>query len=133
MTASSRHAARMARNADSHRNFAPIPPSAHRDADGTSVPGTKPWRRPMRSRITCYSLAFALAVLPLPAGLSSAMARPTVEVAFVLDTTGSMSQLIEGAKRKIWSIATAIVDSNPDADIRMGLVAYRDIGDDYVT
>jgi hypothetical protein len=24
-------------------------------------------------------------------------------------------------------------DSNPDADIRMGLVAYRDIGDDYVT
>jgi uncharacterized protein YegL len=51
----------------------------------------------------------------------------------VLDTTGSMGGLIEGAKRKIWSIATAIVDSNPDADIRMGLVAYRDIGDDYVT
>ena len=44
-----------------------------------------------------------------------------------------MGGLIEGAKRKIWSIATAIVDSNPDADIRMGLVAYRDIGDDYVT
>ncbi|MCP3462377.1 VWA domain-containing protein [Bradyrhizobium sp. CCGUVB23] len=87
----------------------------------------------MRSRITRYSLAFALAVLPLPAGLSSAMARPTVEVAFVLDTTGSMSRLIEGAKRKIWSIATAIVDSNPDANIRMGLVAYRDIGDEYVT
>ena len=61
------------------------------------------------------------------------IAKPTVEVAFVLDTTGSMGGLIEGAKRKIWSIATAIVDSNPDADIRMGLVAYRDIGDDYVT
>ena len=44
-----------------------------------------------------------------------------------------MGGLIEGAKRKIWSIATAIVDSNPEADIRMGLVAYRDIGDDYVT
>jgi hypothetical protein len=44
-----------------------------------------------------------------------------------------MGGLIEGAKRKIWSIATAIVDSNPDAEIRMGLVAYRDIGDDYVT
>jgi hypothetical protein len=51
----------------------------------------------------------------------------------VLDTTGSMGGLIEGAKRKIWSIATAIVDANPDAEIRMGLVAYRDIGDDYVT
>ncbi|MEP7032054.1 MAG: VWA domain-containing protein, partial [Pseudolabrys sp.] len=41
--------------------------------------------------------------------------------------------LIEGAKRKIWSIATAIVDANPDAEIRMGLVAYRDVGDEYVT
>ena len=83
--------------------------------------------------ITLRSLAFALATLPLSAGLSQAIARPAVEVAFVLDTTGSMGGLIEGAKRKIWSIATAIVDSNPDADIRMGLVAYRDIGDDYVT
>jgi von Willebrand factor type A domain-containing protein len=59
--------------------------------------------------------------------------KPVVEVAFVLDTTGSMASLIEGAKRKIWSIATAIVDANPHADIRMGLVAYRDIGDEYVT
>ena len=54
-------------------------------------------------------------------------------MAFVLDTTGSMAGLIEGAKRKIWSIATSIVETNPDAEIRMGLVAYRDIGDDYVT
>ena len=87
----------------------------------------------MKPGFTLRSLAFALATLPLSAGLSSALAKPTVEVAFVLDTTGSMGGLIEGAKRKIWSIATAIVDSNPDADIRMGLVAYRDIGDDYVT
>src|ERR1700738_5410586 len=87
----------------------------------------------MKSGFTLRSLAFALATLPLPPGLSSAIAKPTVEVAFVLDTTGSMGGLIEGAKRKIWSIATAIVDSNPDAEIRMGLVAYRDIGDDYVT
>src|SRR6476660_4339921 len=85
------------------------------------------------SRITLRSLAFALATLPFSAGLAPATARPTVEVAFVLDTTGSMAQLIEGAKRKIWSIATTIVDTNPDADIRMGLVAYRDLGDDYVT
>ena len=64
---------------------------------------------------------------------SAARVKPVVEVAFVLDTTGSMGGLIEGAKRKIWSIATAIVDANPDAEIRMGLIAYRDIGDDYVT
>src|ERR1700710_52544 len=78
-------------------------------------------------------LVLAAAALLSTAAFSGANAKSTVEVAFVLDTTGSMGGLIEGAKRKIWSIATAIVDSNPDADIRMGLVAYRDIGDDYVT
>ena len=87
----------------------------------------------MKSVITRSAFALALASLPLSAGFSAAVAKPTVEVAFVLDTTGSMGGLLEGAKRKIWSIATAIVDSNPDADIRMGLVAYRDVGDDYVT
>ncbi|MDP8098501.1 vWA domain-containing protein [Pasteurella atlantica] len=55
-----------------------------------------------------------------------------VEVVFVLDTTGSMRSLIDGAKKKIWSIANTIVDINPDAEIRMALVAYRDRGDDYV-
>ena len=88
-------------------------------------------------RIVTRMLAFAtsltvLASLPFLTP-SPASAKPAVEVAFVLDTTGSMGGLIEGAKRKIWSIATAIVDTNPDADIRMGLVAYRDIGDEYVT
>lgn len=73
-------------------------------------------------------ISFGFFILPLAAN-----ARQRVEVAFVLDTTGSMAGLIEGAKRKIWSIATAIVDANPDAEIRMGLIAYRDIGDEYVT
>jgi uncharacterized protein YegL len=84
-------------------------------------------------RIATPAFALALTALSLSAGPSPALAKPAVEVAFVLDTTGSMGGLLEGAKRKIWSIATAIVDSNPDADIRMGLVAYRDIGDEYVT
>jgi Mg-chelatase subunit ChlD len=83
---------------------------------------------------------FAAALAATPAVASSeppeagkSRSKPIVEVAFVLDTTGSMGPLIEGAKRKIWSIATAIVDANPNAEIRMGLVAYRDIGDEYVT
>ncbi len=86
--------------------------------------------------MTAYlSRACALALLTASAIVSAvpAQAKPTVEVAFVLDTTGSMASLIEGAKRKIWSIATTIIDDNPGADIRMGLVAYRDIGDEYVT
>src|SRR5712664_2653685 len=87
----------------------------------------------MRPVTTIRTLAFALATLPLSAAVSTAIAKPAVEFAFVRDTTGSVSGLIASAKRKIWSIATAIVESNPDADMRMRLVAYRDIGDDYVT
>ncbi|HEX2570832.1 MAG TPA: vWA domain-containing protein [Polyangia bacterium] len=59
--------------------------------------------------------------------------RPRVEVVFALDTTGSMSGLIEGAKRKIWSIADFLASGQPRPEIRIGLVGYRDIGDDYVT
>jgi uncharacterized protein YegL len=55
-----------------------------------------------------------------------------VEVVFVLDTTGSMGDLIDGAKRKIWSIANTIVEQNPHAEIAMGLVGFRDRGDAYV-
>ena len=58
--------------------------------------------------------------------------QPRIEVAFVLDTTGSMADLIDGAKRKIWSIANTIVDIHPNANIEMALIGYRDIGDDYV-
>ncbi len=84
-------------------------------------------------RMTFAYLAL-LAGLIVPFHAQPAYAqKPVVEVAFVLDTTGSMSGLIENAKRKIWSIATSIVDANPAAEVRMALVAYRDIGDEYVT
>ena len=56
-----------------------------------------------------------------------------IEVAFVLDTTGSMGGLIDGAKRKIWGIADEIRKAHPNAEIRIGLVGYRDRGDVYVT
>lgn len=59
--------------------------------------------------------------------------RPTLEVVFVLDTTSSMSGLIEGAKEKIWSIASRMASGKPSPRIRVGLVAFRDNGDSYVT
>jgi Mg-chelatase subunit ChlD len=59
--------------------------------------------------------------------------RPKVDVVFVLDTTGSMGGLIQTAKEKIWSIATTMASAQPTPDIRIGLVAYRDRGDAYVT
>jgi Mg-chelatase subunit ChlD len=59
--------------------------------------------------------------------------RPRVEAVFVLDTTGSMSGLINAAKEKIWSIANTMASAQPAPEIRIGLVAYRDRGDAYVT
>lgn len=56
-----------------------------------------------------------------------------IEVVFVLDTTGSMAGLIQSAKDNIWSIASSMASAQSSPIIKMGLVAYRDRGDDYVT
>jgi Mg-chelatase subunit ChlD len=59
--------------------------------------------------------------------------KPKVDVVFVLDTTGSMSGLIQTAKEKIWSIASTMASAQPTPELRVGLVAFRDRGDQYVT
>jgi hypothetical protein len=74
-----------------------------------------------------------LASLLLAAVNQDAPAPPKVEVVFVLDTTGSMAGLIDAAKRKIWSIANEMLKAKPKPELRIGLVAYRDRGDAYVT
>jgi Mg-chelatase subunit ChlD len=66
-------------------------------------------------------------------GTQTNAARRAIEVVFVLDTTGSMSGLIAAAKEKIWSIASTMAQADQAPIIRMGLVAYRDRGDAYVT
>ncbi|HEY2941003.1 MAG TPA: vWA domain-containing protein [Vicinamibacteria bacterium] len=82
--------------------------------------------------MTLLALTLAVtAVSSAPARV--ALAPPRVEVAFVLDTTGSMGGLIEGAKRRIWSIARRIGEGRPRPDLRIALVGYRDLGDEYVT
>lgn len=57
----------------------------------------------------------------------------TLEMVFVLDTTGSMGGLIEGAKQRIWGIVNEVMQSASRPAVRVGLVAYRDRGDEYVT
>lgn len=59
--------------------------------------------------------------------------KPQVEIVFALDTTGSMGGLIDGAKRKIWAIANEVARAEQQPNVRIGLVAYRDRGDAYVT
>jgi Mg-chelatase subunit ChlD len=58
--------------------------------------------------------------------------KPRIEVCFVLDTTGSMGGLIEAAKQKIWSIANEMISAQPTPELKLGLIGYRDRGDEYV-
>ncbi len=59
--------------------------------------------------------------------------KPKIELVFALDTTGSMSGLINAAKDKIWSIANTMATADPAPEIKIGIVGYRDRGDSYVT
>jgi Mg-chelatase subunit ChlD len=68
-----------------------------------------------------------------PPSAQQQQARPRIDLVFVLDTTGSMGGLIEGAKQKIFSIASRIAQGKPTPRVRVGFVAYRDVGDEYVT
>jgi|GEM_PF-1405807 len=72
--------------------------------------------------------------LALPTSASAAPSRaPRIEVAFVLDATGSMSPWIAQARRRITAIATDLASGEPAPEIRFGLVAYRDTTDEFVT
>jgi Mg-chelatase subunit ChlD len=59
--------------------------------------------------------------------------KATLEMVFVLDTTGSMGGLLEGAKQRIWGIVNEVMQSSSHPSVRIGLVAYRDHGDEYIT
>jgi hypothetical protein len=79
--------------------------------------------------LAALSLAGPARSAPVPA----AGKKPKVEVVFCLDTTGSMSGLIDGAKQKIWAICNQIASGKPVPELKVGLVAYRDKRDEYVT
>ncbi|MCP5040008.1 MAG: VWA domain-containing protein [bacterium] len=70
---------------------------------------------------------------PAPPATGQPNERPRIDVVFALDTTGSMSGLIDGAKQKIWSIVNQMANANTTPEIRIGLIGYRDRGDQYIT
>ncbi len=89
----------------------------------------------MAGIVTCAPSAPAGmgAIGQVPVGRESEKSHPRIEAVFVLDTTGSMSGLINAAKEKIWAIASTLGQSEPAPEIRIGLVGYRDRGDEYIT
>jgi hypothetical protein len=84
-------------------------------------------------KTTLKLLALLLACSPALADKTApAPTKPRIEVCFVLDTTGSMGGLIEGAKQKIWSIANEMISAKPTPELKLSLIGYRDKGDAYV-
>jgi hypothetical protein len=94
-----------------------------------------------RPRLSFFAPVAALVLVALLLGLTDLSPaapapqprKPSVEVVFCLDTTGSMSGLIEGAKLKVWGICNQILNGRPMPNLKVGLVAFRDKGDDYIT
>ncbi|HYY42752.1 MAG TPA: vWA domain-containing protein, partial [Pyrinomonadaceae bacterium] len=68
-----------------------------------------------------------------PVAATAATSDNTLELVFVLDTTGSMGGLLEGAKQRVWGVVNEVMQSGAHPSVRVGLVAYRDVGDEYVT
>ena len=89
------------------------------------------------STTAAATVALALWLKPWAAGSLTAPPPPVsghrIDVVFAVDTTGSMGGLLDGAKRTVWSIASHIKDIDQQADLHVGLVAYKDLGDEYVT
>ncbi len=62
-----------------------------------------------------------------------AAAPKQLDLAFVVDCTGSMSDELEYLKAEVESITQAVAKRFPHVTQRYALVAYRDRGDEYVT
>ncbi len=56
-----------------------------------------------------------------------------IDVAFLIDTTGSMSDEIQRIKETLSSMTGKLQGLEREVDMRYGAVLYRDIGDQYVT
>ena len=69
----------------------------------------------------------------LLANPSQAQDAPRLDVAFLLDATGSMGDEIDAVKDKIRDMISTIALGDPAPAVRFGIVAYRDRGDTYVT
>jgi uncharacterized protein YegL len=98
-----------------------------------SPPVAAPPRNPTALQVAAAPVATPALPSKAPAQIAVEPRAPKLEVVFVLDTTGSMAALIDGAKQKIWAIADELASAKPTPELRIGLIAYRDRGDAYVT
>ncbi|MFZ5892821.1 MAG: VWA domain-containing protein [Myxococcota bacterium] len=70
-------------------------------------------------------------VIELRLATRRVLGERSIDVAFILDSTGSMSEEIAAVQATIQKVAAALRDSN--VSVRVGLVEFKDRGDPYVT
>jgi len=59
-------------------------------------------------------------------------AKDTLDIALVIDTTGSMGDEMKYLQTEFSALATTIENRHPNAEQRWSLIVYRDVTDDYV-
>ena len=59
--------------------------------------------------------------------------QSVIEIMFVIDTTGSMSDELRYIQAEIDDVIGRVKEANTDATVRLALLFYRDQGDEYVT
>lgn len=65
--------------------------------------------------------------------IASVKALPNIDIAFIVDATGSMYDEIAFLKADLTNIIQTVGTKHTDATIRTAALFYRDEGDDYVT
>lgn len=69
----------------------------------------------------------------LPGAASQELSQARLDVLFLIDATGSMADEINQLKENIHAISGQIDALPSQPDVRFGMVAYRDRGDEYIT
>jgi hypothetical protein len=93
------------------------------------------------SRRLCFPCVALLAACAALAGISRradtapapVYEKPSVEVVFCIDTTGSMGTWISMCHNKMWSICNQIAGGKPTPNLKVGLVDFKDKGDVWIT
>ncbi|HEX8850388.1 MAG TPA: carboxypeptidase regulatory-like domain-containing protein [Gemmatimonadaceae bacterium] len=68
-----------------------------------------------------------------PAPIARGSSRSALDLGFLVDATGSMGDEMQFLQSELRDIVTRVHDAEPELDIRISIVFYRDRGDEFVT
>lgn len=78
----------------------------------------------MKQSLISTILALAIAGAATAQEKKAEEKRPAIDLVFCIDCSGSMKQIIESAKQKIWSVVNEVARARPVPTLRIGLIGY---------